>query len=74
MAQPRWRQVYERIVAGIRDGTYPAGTLLPSHRTMAAEHHVAYSTVMRAVIQLQHEGWIDGEPGVGLRVREDHPD
>lgn len=80
----RWERVAEAIRDQIRTGnglrTEKDGSRwLPSYaqlRTVLGEDQkVSYGTVLAAMRQLRTEGWIhEGEQGIGVRVREDHPD
>jgi DNA-binding GntR family transcriptional regulator len=58
----------------IRDGRLPAGELLPSYRLLGEQYQTSYGTVRIALRVLETEGWTVGEPGVGVRVRGDHPE
>lgn len=78
----RWERVAESIREQIRAKEGPDlradedGTLwLLSYRELGApeRHNVAYGTVRTALHQLRMEGWVEGEQGVGVRVRADHP-
>jgi GntR family transcriptional regulator/MocR family aminotransferase len=53
----------------IRDGRLPAGSRLPSSRTMAAELGCSRWVVTEAYGQLAAEGYLDGQTGSGTRVR-----
>src|SRR5690554_2196418 len=69
----RWERLAEHIRSEIRAGRLKPGDLLPSYRQLGEEHQVSYATVRTALTVLRTEGWIVGEAGVGVRVREDHP-
>ena len=69
----RWERLAEHIRSEIRTGRLKPGDLLPSYRQLSEDHHVSYATVRTALTVLRTEGWIVGEVGVGVRVREDHP-
>jgi GntR family transcriptional regulator len=58
----------ELIVAGIIDGTFPEGTLLPSVRAFAAEHGANPLTVAKAYQQLQNDAVVEVQRGVGMFV------
>lgn len=56
-----WRiytQIADRLRARIREGTYPAGSYLPSETALATEFHVARNTVRRALEVLEQENLI----------------
>lgn len=69
----RWERVAEDLRHRIRTGQYPAGTYLPSYRLLAEEYTVSVGTIRTALLLLRSEGWVEGEPGVGVRVQADHP-
>lgn len=69
----RWERLAEHIRNQIRAGRLQPGDMLPSYRALGEEHGVSYATVRQALTVLRTEGWIVGEPGVGVRVRTDHP-
>ena len=51
----RGRALYEEIRAGVLDGTYAAGTALPSTRALAAERGLSRTTVSAVYEQLAAE-------------------
>lgn len=69
----RWERVAEAIREQVRAGILKPGGYLPSYRALGEQHGVSYGTVRAALLTLRAEGWVEGEPGVGVRVREDHP-
>lgn len=71
--QPRWQQIADSIRTQIRTGQLVPGDLLPSYRLLGEQHGTSYGTVRMALAVLRTEGWVEGEPGVGVRVRADHP-
>ena len=67
-----WRQVAEKVIGRIQDGTYPPGSRVPSTLELATELGVASSTSQKALAHLRREGWLRGETGIGTFVA-DHP-
>lgn len=65
---PVYLRLRELIVAAIIDGTYAEGALLPSVRAFAAEHHANPLTVAKAYQQLQNDGLVEVQRGVGMFV------
>lgn len=65
---PVYLRLREEIVTAIIDGTYPDGALLPSVRALAAEHGANPLTVAKAYQQLQNDGLIEVQRGVGMFV------
>lgn len=74
---PKWERVADAIRQQIREDRglerKDDGLYLPSYPNLIEQHAASYSTIRFAVMTLKLEGWIEGEPGIGLRVREDHP-
>lgn len=54
--------------AAIREGRLPAGTLLPSTRSLANDYEMARATVVAAYEQLTIEGYLVAHQGAGTRV------
>jgi len=71
---PLHRQLYERLREAVLSGRLPAGTRLPSSRTLASELGVSRNTVMSAFLQLLAEGYLDGRVGSGTYVADSLPD
>lgn len=64
----RGRALYEEIKARVLDGTYAAGTPLPSTRACADERGLSRTTVSTVYEQLAAEGFIESNPGARSRV------
>jgi len=60
----------DTLAADIRSGKLAPGTVLPTHRKLAATHHVALATASRVYAQLKAVGLIVGETGRGTFVRD----
>lgn len=60
--------LYEEIRARIADGTYAAGTALPSTRALATERGLSRGTVSLVHEQLAADGFITTHPGAASRV------
>lgn len=71
---PLYRQLYEKLRAGILSGQLAPGTRLPSTREMAADVGVSRNTVMNAFEQLLAEGYVEGHIGSGTFVSPALPD
>jgi DNA-binding GntR family transcriptional regulator len=54
----------------IRSGEYPAGSRLPSYRELGDIYSKSFSTIAKVVLMLKERGLVEGEPGVGVFVRE----
>lgn len=68
-APPKYVQIVQAVQERIVEGTYPAGTQLPSESGMVREFGAGRSTVVRALEILRMEGWIDREHGRGSFVK-----
>ncbi|MEU9860846.1 winged helix-turn-helix domain-containing protein [Streptomyces sp. NPDC047971] len=66
--QPRWRQVAAVLRKRIADGTYAAGTRIPSVIQLQEEFGIAGATGQKVHRALREEGLIYTEPGLGSFV------
>lgn len=64
----RWVQIYEVITARIENGTYPAGSRVPSVVAITSEFGVAQATAQKVLTRLRADGWTRTEPGMGSFV------
>ncbi|MGH9069667.1 MAG: PLP-dependent aminotransferase family protein [Acidimicrobiales bacterium] len=64
----RKRALEDALRQGIADGRLPAGTHLPSTRSLATDLGVARNTVVDAYTQLTAEGWLAACQGSGTTV------
>lgn len=69
-SQPIYRQLRDRVVAMILDGTLKQGDPLPSVRNVAAENRVNPLTVLKAYQQLVDEDLVEKRRGLGMYVRD----
>jgi GntR family transcriptional regulator len=65
-----WRQIAAVIVERIEDGTYPAGTKVPSVVDISTEWQVAASTAQKVMAHLKAEGLVRTEVGLGTFVAD----
>lgn len=68
-SQPIYRQLRDRVVALILEGTLKEGDPLPSVRTVAAEYRVNPLTVLKGYQQLVDEGLVETKRGRGMFIR-----
>lgn len=68
-AVPMWRQVADYLRAQILDGTFPAGTVLPSEETLAAEYGVSRPVIRNGIKTLVDEGLVEVRRPHGNLVR-----
>jgi DNA-binding GntR family transcriptional regulator len=66
--RPKWRQVADIIRARIADGTYPAGSRVPSVVQLTEEFGIAAVTAQKVMRALREEGTIRTEVGMGSYV------
>lgn len=66
--KPVYQRLRDVIAAGILDGDYRDGDMLPSVRSLAAEHGANPLTVAKAYQAFQDEGLIAVKRGVGMFV------
>jgi len=67
--RPIYLKLRDIIAAGILDGTYPEGTMLPSVRAFAAQQGANPLTVAKAYQQFQLDGLVEVQRGIGMLVR-----
>ena len=70
---PIYLRLYHKIRSLILDGSWPAGTRLPSSRRLAEDLAIARNTANLAIDQLMADGWIVARPGSGIYVSEEAP-
>lgn len=70
---PLYRQLADLLRAAVQDGTYPAGSKLPSEATLQQEHGLARDTVRAAIGILRDEGLVVTLPGRGTFVKPQQP-
>jgi GntR family transcriptional regulator len=68
--QPIYRQLRDRVVAMILDGSLKEGDALPSVRNVAAENRVNPLTVLKAYQQLVDEELVEKRRGLGMYVKD----
>lgn len=66
--RPVYLKLRDLIAAGIIEGRYGEGDMLPSVRAFAAEQGANPLTVAKAYSQFQADGLIDVQRGVGMFV------
>ncbi|HDZ1111106.1 MULTISPECIES: aminotransferase-like domain-containing protein [Klebsiella] len=66
----RYKAVVDRYVQAIRSGQLPAGSRLPTHRTLAAGERLSLATATRVYRELEEMGLVSGETGRGTFVRD----
>lgn len=67
-SKPVYQRLRDVIAAGILDGDFGDGAMLPSVRALAAEHGANPLTVAKAYQSFQDEGLVLVRRGVGMFV------
>jgi DNA-binding GntR family transcriptional regulator len=68
---PLHRDVANKLMAAIQDGTYPVGSLLPTENELAAKYKVSRHTLREAVRHLQALSLVTRRQGHGTIVKSD---
>lgn len=68
---PIYLQLVRRIKAEIASGTLPMGARMPSVRDAAENYRVNPNTMQRVMAELEREGVIAAQRGVGFFVTDD---
>lgn len=63
---PLHEQLYRRIRELILSGTLPAGSKLPSSRTLASSIGISRNSILTALERLAADGWIETRRGSGI--------
>lgn len=66
---PIYRQLMELLLAGILDGTFKEGDMLPSVRQLASDYQVNPLTVAKAFQELAIEELAEKRRGIGFTVK-----
>jgi len=67
-SQPIYRQLRDRVVAMMLEGTLKEGEALPSVRQVATEYRLNPLTVLKAYQALSDEGLVEKRRGLGMFV------
>ena len=67
-SRPVYLRLRDEICAGILEGRYAEGTMLPSVRAFAAAQGANPLTVAKAYQQFQNEGFVTVQRGIGMFV------
>ncbi|MEV6415171.1 PLP-dependent aminotransferase family protein [Kribbella sp. NPDC051718] len=70
MRVPKYKGVVDALAAQIREGRWPAGHRLPTHRRLAADAGIAVVTASRVYAELEAMGLVSSEQGRGTFVRD----
>ena len=70
---PFYRQIIDRVMLGLADGTLSTGDKLPTVRSLAVDLQVNPNTVARAYHDLELVGVVETRPGSGTYVASKRP-
>jgi len=70
IVKARYKSIVDEFAAAIKSGELPAGTRLPTHRVLSAQHRISLVTATRVYAELEGMGLVSGETGRGTFVRE----
>lgn len=68
-----YRKIYQDLINGIMDGTYPTGSRLPSEMELAEQYGVSRITSKKALEMLADRGLVFRQPGKGTFVTGERP-
>ena len=68
VATPLYQQIKDHCQSGIKSGSYPVDSRLPSERQLAEKFMVSRMTVTKAFKELEREGWVYARSGKGTFV------
>lgn len=68
---PAYRQIANRLMAAMADGTLKHGDRLPTIRELHERLGVNPNTVAKAYLELTHKGLVEGQRGFGSFVKLD---
>lgn len=67
-SRPRYLEINAALIADVKAGVYPVGSLLPTEHELCQRFEVSRFTVRQALKGLQDAGLIERRPGVGTIV------
>jgi DNA-binding transcriptional MocR family regulator len=70
---PVYLAIADALAADILSGALPAGTRLPTQRSLADSLGIDFTTVTRAYTEAQRRGLVEGRVGLGTYVRAKRP-
>ncbi|MGE5549335.1 MAG: GntR family transcriptional regulator [Bacteroidota bacterium] len=65
---PKYTRVKQALMAGIRNGQYPVGGVMPSESELMQQFGVSRFTVRQALSELVNDGWLRREQGRGTFI------
>lgn len=67
--RPRSQQIAAELRALIMSGDLPPNEYLPSTAQLSEQHGAPGATIQNAIAFLKAEGYVEGEPGRGVKIR-----
>lgn len=71
--EPLYDQLRNRVIEGVRSGTLPPGTKMPTVRDLAAQLGIAANTVARAYRELESAGIVETRGRLGTFIARADP-
>ena len=68
--QPIYRQLRDRIVSAIMDGSLAEGEAIPSVRQLSVDFQITPLTAQKAYAELVNDGLLEKRRGLGMYVME----
>lgn len=65
---PAYKEVYSKLKEELKEGIYPAGSLLPTESELEKIFHVSRTTIRKAISILSLEGYVKTKQGYGTGV------
>ena len=65
---PAYKEVYSKLKEELKEGIYPAGSLLPTESELEKIFHVSRTTIRKAISILSLEGYVKTKQGYGTEV------
>lgn len=71
--EPRYKAIYQDLVARIRSGQHPVMSLLPTEHDLCAHYQASRHTIREAIRMLTEAGMVSRRAGVGTRIEAVKP-
>ncbi|BDD12043.1 GntR family transcriptional regulator (plasmid) [Fulvitalea axinellae] len=71
--EPAYRQLYRQIIQLITESRLIPGSKLPSTRELASALHLNRMTILKALEELESQGWVEKRPRKGIFVSANLP-
>lgn len=68
-----YQDIINDLLEKIRKGEYPPGVKLPSRKAMCEIYDCSEAPIVRALLELRHQGLVTSLPGAGSFVADPLP-